>query len=114
LLQPHSISEVRRGGRPVDTRLQLSLAGFFCLFIMTWIALAFALTMTGVDLSTSFYSTAASLVNMPLLIGSTIDMPGYAGTFSDSALGVLTFAMLAGRLEIILLLAVLMPRFWSR
>jgi trk system potassium uptake protein TrkH len=114
LILPHGVSQVRYNGKVVEPNVQASVAGFFFVYIATWLIFSVILQMTGLDFETAFSGAIAALSNVGPGIGSKI---GPAGTFADlpaSSIWVLSAAMLIGRMEIFTLFVLLMPGFWKR
>ena len=75
---------------------------------------ATALTMLGNDLGTSITGALTALSNVGPGFGDTIGPVGNFSTLSDPSLLVLSYLMLAGRLEIITIVILFTRRFWSR
>jgi Trk-type K+ transport system membrane component len=83
--------------------------GFFFLFIASTVLMTLALRATGLDLVTSFSAVAACITNLGPGLG---EVGQSYTTLNDVAKLLLSFAMLAGRLEIYTLLVLLTPAFW--
>ncbi len=109
LIHPHSVVHIKIGGQKTSDRVVDAVWGFFFLYIATFTLIVILLNATGIDSVTAFSAAAASITNLgPGLaeVGSN-----YAG-LNVSAKLILSFAMLAGRLEIYTLLVLLTPSFW--
>jgi trk system potassium uptake protein TrkH len=109
LIHPHSVVHVKIGGQKTSDRVVDAVWGFFFLYIATFTLVVILLNATGIDSVTAFSAAAASITNL----GPGLSEVGanYAG-LTNSAKLVLSFAMLAGRLEIYTLLVLLTPAFW--
>jgi trk system potassium uptake protein TrkH len=83
--------------------------GFFFLFIASTALMTLLLRATGLDLVTAFSAVAACITNLGPGLG---DVGMSYATLNDPAKVILSFAMLAGRLEIYTLLVLLTPTFW--
>ena len=111
----HSTSGVfipRYDGRPVGDDVLTSVMAFFIAFIAALIVVSIALGMTGLDFITSVSGAATALANVGPGLGQMI---GPAGTFAgvgDTAKWILSFAMLLGRLEILVVMTIVTPAFW--
>ena len=70
-----------------------------------------ALLYDGLDQVTAFSAVAACMNNLGPGLG---EVGANYANISDFAKGVLTFAMVLGRLEIFSLLVLLTPAFWRR
>jgi trk system potassium uptake protein TrkH len=109
LIHPHSVVHVKIGGQKASSNVIDAVWGFFFLYIATFTLITVLLNATGIDSVTAFSAAAACITNLgPGLaeIGSN-----YAELNSAAKL-ILSFAMLAGRLEIYTLLVLLTPAFW--
>ena len=73
---------------------------------------ALCLSATGVDFLTAVSATVANLSNVGPALGQAVGPAGNYFALSDSALWVLSAAMLIGRLEIFTILILFLPRFW--
>ena len=85
----------------------------FFLFIATYLAGVILLAFSGLDFVSAFSASIATLGN----VGPAIGTLGPVGNYSSvSVFGkwVLSFLMLAGRLEIINMLVLLIPGIWKR
>ncbi|TFG92253.1 MAG: TrkH family potassium uptake protein [Syntrophobacterales bacterium] len=113
LVHPHAVTAVKLGKRTVYPETMASIWGFFMLYLMMTIVASIILTMLGLDMMTAFSSVAATIGNVG---------PGFGGvnpsaTYSEiPSLGkwVLSFCMLAGRLEIYTVIILLIPEFWKK
>ena len=109
LIHPHAIIPVKIGDQKTSSNVMDAVWGFFFLYIASFTLMTVLLNATGIDSVTAFSAVAACITNMgPGLseVGSN-----YAGLNSAAKL-ILSFAMLAGRLEIFTLLVLLTPAFW--
>lgn len=112
LVHPNAVSTLKVGGQVISDRTALSVFGFIHLYTMSVVSLSFALTISGVDLSTAFGAVIASINNT----GPGLGIVGPAGTyqpFTDFQTWICTIAMLVGRLEVFVLIVLLTPTFWK-
>lgn len=109
LIHPHAIILVKIGEQKTPSTVMDAVWGFFFLYIATFTLMTVLLNATGIDSVTAFSAVAACITNM----GPGLSEVGlnYAGLNSAAKL-ILSFAMLAGRLEIFTLLVLLTPAFW--
>lgn len=110
LVRPTAQIAVKLGDQAVSERVIQAVWGFFYMYILSYCALSLALAATGVDLVTAFGSVAACLNNMGVGLGETA--AGFS-PLSDTALWLLSLAMLLGRLEIFPVLLLFLPDFWK-
>ncbi len=109
LIHPHAVIPVKIGGQKTSSTVMDAVWGFFFLYIASFAIMTVALNATGVDSVTAFSAVAACITNL----GPGLSDVGlnYAGLNTPAKL-ILSFAMLAGRLEIYTLLVLLTPVFW--
>lgn len=111
LVHPNAQLPVRIGGKTVDHRVVDAVWGFFSLYVASFVLMYLMLTITGLDLVTSFSAVAACINNL----GPGLSQVGaHYADLHDPAKWILCFAMLLGRLEIFTLLVLLTPTFWQR
>jgi trk system potassium uptake protein TrkH len=113
MLHPNAIVPVKFAGRRVADEVIVGVLGYFFIWIVTLTIATLALSATGLDLLSGFSAAVASLAN----IGPGLHQVGPATNFSalsDVQTWVCTAAMLLGRLEILSVVVLLTPAFWSR
>ncbi|MDZ7906215.1 MAG: potassium transporter TrkG [Cypionkella sp.] len=112
LVHPHSL-----GGSGQDARF-IRRAGaqnawvLFMLFALTIAMGAAAMTMTGQSFDASLAFVVAALTNTGPLATSLPDLPLSYTALNDQQMAILGVIMVAGRLELLVLLAVLAPSSW--
>jgi trk system potassium uptake protein TrkH len=109
LIHPNAVIAVKIGGQRTPGSVMNAVWGFFFLYIATFALLTVLLNATGVDSVTAFGAVAACITNLGPGLGEA--GPHYAN-LNGAAKLILSFAMLAGRLEIYTLLVLLTPTFW--
>lgn len=112
LITPHGIFQVQYNGKVVEPNVQASVAGFFFLYIASWIIFSILLQMTGLDFMTAFTGAITALSNVGPGLGHIIGPAGNFSAIDHEALWILSLAMLMGRVEFFTLLVLLMPGFW--
>ncbi|MDD8016325.1 MAG: TrkH family potassium uptake protein [Acidobacteriota bacterium] len=113
LLHPRAVIPVRVDGRAVPAGIVINILGFMLLYMGLVIAATFALTLMGLDLISAFSAVASSIGN----IGPGLGAVGPASNFQHVPLAgkwILSFCMLAGRLEIYTVLVLFTRDFWKR
>ncbi len=73
---------------------------------------AVLLSATGLDLVTSVSGAATAIANVGPGLGPIIGPAGNFGELNDPAKWILTFAMLVGRLELMVVFVLFTTRFW--
>ena len=110
---PRSVKVITLDGAPVEESTLNAVFVFFLLYLLLLAAVSAIVALDQVSLTTSFTAALACLSN----IGPGLDAVGPAGNFAAlSGLSKLslTFAMLAGRLELFPILILLSPSAWRR
>ncbi len=113
LVHPHAVTAVKLGKRIVYPETMASIWGFFMLYLVMAVAASIILTMLGLDMMTAFSSVVATIGNVGPGFGSV----NPSATYSEIPyLGkwILSFCMLAGRLEIYTVIILLIPEFWKK
>ena len=109
---PHGVFTPKYSGRTIGEDVLNSVMSFFVFFILTLGLVAVALSFTGLDFVTSVSGAAASVANIGPGLGDIIGPAGNYSSLNDAAKVILTFAMLIGRLELLVVYALLIPAFW--
>ncbi len=112
LHSPNGIFVARYDGRPVDEEVLSSVMSFFVLFTVSLGTMAVLLGMTGLDFVTSLSGAATAIANVGPGLGDTIGPAGNFAAVNDTAKWLLSFGMLIGRLELLVVLAIFTIRFW--
>lgn len=105
---------IRYGGAPVSDDVVASVLGFIFLYVASFIVVSVILSMLGLDLRTALSAAIACLANVGPGLGPLVGPASNYGGLSEPAIAVLTLAMLLGRLEIVTVLVLVVPRFWWR
>ncbi|GAB4330889.1 MAG: TrkH family potassium uptake protein [Calditrichia bacterium] len=113
LLHPKAIIPIRIGDTVIHRDIAKNIVGFFILMISLFIFGVIILTTLGADMVTAFGATAATLGNIGPGLGEVGPTDHYA-YFHTGSKWVLSFLMLAGRLEIYTVLILLAPSFWKK
>ena len=109
---PHGVFTPRYDGRVVSDDVLSSVISFFVFFVVTLGVMSVALGMTGLDFITSVSGAATSLANVGPGLGDIIGPAGNFATLNDTAKWLLSAAMLIGRLELLVVYAILTVNFW--
>lgn len=109
---PHGQFAPRYEGRVVSDEMMSSVMSFFGVFVVSLGLMSVALSMTGLDFVTSISGAATAIANVGPGLGDTIGPAGNFATINDTAKWVLSAAMLLGRLELLVVLVLFLPRFW--
>lgn len=111
----HSRSRVvtpRYQGQVISPEVMGSVMAFFMLYFLTLGLGAVVLVLIGLDPVTSISGAASALSNIGPGLGPVIGPAGNYASLPDPAIWVLTFLMLAGRLELMAVYVLFMPSYW--
>ncbi|MDO5425317.1 MAG: TrkH family potassium uptake protein [Eubacteriales bacterium] len=108
---PRSVRKVKMDGRTVEHDVVRSVNSFITIYIMIFALSVLLVSLDEKDLVTNFTAVAATLNN----IGPGLEVVGPTGNFASfSTLSkfVLMFDMLAGRLELLPMMVLILPTTW--
>jgi trk system potassium uptake protein len=109
LIHPRVVQPIRIGGRSADEDVIGAVWAFFALYAICTAVITMLLIGTGMDTLSAFSAVAATLNVM----GPGLGMVASNVTgLTDTAVWILTFTMLLGRLEIFTVFVLLTPAFW--
>ena len=109
---PHGVFTPRYDGKTVSEDVLNSVMAFFVAFLLLLGFVAVLLGMTGLDFITSVSGAAAAVANIGPGLGTEIGPAGNYAGLNDAAKWILAVAMFVGRLEIMVVLAILSAKFW--
>ena len=113
LIHPKQVKKITMDKRPVDREVVRSVNAYIACFILVFTTSLLLITLDNRDLETNFTAVAATINN----IGPGLSGVGPASNFRDfSAFSkiVLTFNMIAGRLELFPMLILFSPATWKK
>ena len=111
-LHPKAVLLARVGKRAVKEDVLANVLGFVILYVLLFLAGALTLALLGVDFLTSVGASAVTVGNIGPGLGNVGPTDNY-GWMSNGALGVMSFLMLVGRLEIYTVLLLFHPETWE-
>ena len=114
LAHPHRVSVARYNGRPVTDEVFLSVLSFFFLYFTVFATVGVILSLFQLDPVTALSAAGSAVANVGPGLG---DIVGPAGNYEPLPAGakwVLSAAMLLGRLELLTVLVLFVPSFWTR
>lgn len=112
-INPRRVLSVKNDGKPLDNAVVHGVMGYMMVYLAVMVLSMVVVSIDNFDLTTVSTAVITALNN----IGPGLGMVGPTGNFSEfSVLSklVLTFDMLAGRLELFSMIAVFMPSVWRR
>jgi trk system potassium uptake protein TrkH len=113
MMHPKAVIPIRVGSAVISRDIVRNILGFLALLTALFIGGVLVMTLLGLDLVSAFAAVAATLNN----IGPGLGSVGPADNYAHIPLvgkWVLTFLMLAGRLEIYTVLILFAPAFWKK
>jgi len=114
LQSPHRIAPIRYAGRKVEQDVIDALMLYVTAFVLSMGVIAVLITMTGVDSYSALIASWASLGNIGYGFGPLVALTGTFRDYPDAAKWLMTLAMLMGRLGLLTMVVVFLPRFWQR
>jgi len=109
MIHPNAVISLKIGTKNVENDVASSVWGFFSIYVISFIILLLGLVVTGLDFESSFSAIGACLNNLGPGLG---EVSQTYETVSPVGKGILSFAMILGRLEIFTLLVLFTPAFW--
>lgn len=103
---------VRLDGRKVDDSVIDSVILLFTLFLTTFGILVAALSLTGLSVMAAVTGAWTAIFNIGPAFGAEVGMTGAVDGFPEPAKWLMIGGMIVGRLEVISVIVLLMPRFW--
>ncbi len=113
-LQPHRVVRVTYDDRVVDDEVLRSIGAFVFMTLMAIGVFTLLVASTGVDALTSFSAVSQAIANVGPGVGEIVGPAGNFASLPDLAKWALSFCMILGRLEIVVVLVVLSPVYWDR
>ena len=112
-LHPRAVFISRMGPHVIREEVMANVVGFVLLYLLLALAGAIAMAALGTDLLTAIAASLATVGNIGPGFGDVGATDNY-GWMGSAQLGVLTFLMLVGRLEIFTVLLLFLPETWRR
>ncbi len=112
LLRPHGVFIALYNRKPIPEDVASSVMGFFFLYVLCYVLIAFGLGLTDLDFLTAASGAATAISNVGPGLGPVIGPAGNFASLPDAAKWILSAGMLLGRLELFTVLILLTPSFW--
>ena len=112
LVHPNRIAPVRLDGKRVDEDVVTSVIVMFTTFVVGFGVLAVLLSLTGLETRTAITAAWTAICNIGPVYGPEVGATGAVDGFTDTAKWLMIAGMLLGRLEMVAVLVLLLPRFW--
>jgi len=112
LHSPNRVVQPRYGGKALDEQtlgpLMLHVSGY----ILTLGTMSVLMSMAGVDFTSALFAIWGCLGNIGFGVGPMVARTGTMIDFNDTATWIMILAMLLGRLGMLAIFVLLLPRFW--
>ena len=112
LRRPNEVVALRLGGKRLEPDVISSVIVMFTAFVAIFLALAVALSLTGLELRTAITAAWTAICNIGPVFGPEVGATGAVDQFPMAAKWLMIFGMYLGRLEVLAVLVLLLPRFW--
>jgi len=112
MVHPSGLFPMMYNRRPISEELVTSVMAFSFVFAGTVAIMAVALSLTGLDLTTSLSGAATAVANVGPGLGDIIGPMGHFGSLPAASKCVLIVGMVMGRLEIITVMVLFTAAFW--
>ncbi len=113
IIHPRSVHVVKVNGKAVDEEILSGVTVFFFAFVLIFTSAVLVVSLDEKDMISNFTAVAASIGNIGPGLGVVGPM-GNVSSYSMLSKMVLSFCMIAGRLEIFPVLLLFAPTFWKR
>lgn len=113
LIHPAAIIPVRFNNKPIRNDITYNILAFVIIYVTIFGVGSFVLTLMGQDIATSIGSVASALGNIGPAIGSVGPVNNFAHLPGEGK-WLLSFLMMAGRLELFTVLMLFTAYFWRR
>jgi len=111
---PHRVRPLRLQGRRLDAEVVNSVMAFFTMFVLTFGLLIVALALSGLHSRTALTAAWTAIANVGPIWGPEVSANGGVAAFPETAKWLMIGGMYLGRLELITVFVVLLPRFWRQ
>ena len=112
-LHPRQVKRITIDSKPIDDEVVRSVNSYIVCYIVVFSISLLALSVEGHDLVTNFTAVTATINNIGPGLAKVGPMGNY-GFFSVPSKLILTFNMLAGRLELLPMLLLFHPATWKK
>lgn len=109
---PSRVEVVRYEGRAVGDDVISGLILFITGYVLLMGVMTVALTLLGVDAMSALWGVWTSIGNIGYGYGPLVARTGTFIDFPDGAIAIMTLAMIMGRLGLMAVLVLFLPRFW--
>lgn len=112
LVHPNRVLPLHLGGRRLEDDVVVSVVVLLTAFVLGFGVFAVLLSLTGLEMRTAFTAAWTAICNVGPAFGDEVGATGAMDQFPDQAKWLMILAMAMGRLELVAVLVILLPRFW--
>ncbi len=112
LRRPNQVTQLSLGGKRLEDDVVSSVIVMFTLFVATFMGLALALSLAGLEMRTAITAAWTAICNVGPVFGPEVGDSGAVDGFPELVKWLMIFGMYLGRLEVLTVLVLLLPRFW--
>lgn len=109
---PHRVFPLLYDGRPLEQEVVDSVMAFFTLFMLTFGLLIVGLAMTGLHPRTALTGAWTAIANVGVIWGPELTPSGAVTNLPPTAKWLMALGMYIGRLELLTVMVLFLPRFW--
>lgn len=110
---PHRVIQPRYDGKPLDEATIGPLMQYVTAYIMVLGLCTVLISLGGADMSSAIFAAWGALGNIGYAVGPISNPTGTMADYGDGATWVMTIAMLLGRLGLLAIFVLFLPRFWQ-
>lgn len=110
---PNRVVTIKYEGKPLDKGIKHSVTNYFVIYIIIFFALLLLISIDAPDFMSAFSAVAATFNNIGPGLGTVGPLASFAH-ISDFSKVILSFAMIAGRLEIFPILILFNRNTWRK
>ena len=112
IFYPNGVFVMRFNSRVLEDNVSSAVMSFLFLYVAIFFIVASLLSLTGLDFITALSASGSAISNVGPGLGEQIGPSGTYKELGDVAKWILMAAMLIGRLELLTVLVLFVPRFW--
>ncbi len=113
LIHPRNVRTIKMDGKSIDHNVTRNTSVYLVVYLAVFVGSCLLIAIEGRDMQTTFTSVAATLNNTGPGFGAVGPVGNYAD-FSVFSKLVLTFDMIAGRLELFPIILLMTPAAWKK
>ncbi|MCC5986721.1 MAG: TrkH family potassium uptake protein [Pararhodobacter sp.] len=112
LIHPNRVAPLHLGGKRLEDDVISSVIVMFTAFVIGFGVLVILLSLTGLEMRTAITAAWTSICNIGPAFGREVGATGAVDGFPQTSKWLMILGMLMGRLEMVAVLVLVLPRFW--